>query len=504
MKVLLDTNILIHREASKVLNEEIGTLFNWLDKLGYGKCIHPLSAQELEKHSDPNVVKTIQAKIKNYNLLKTEAPETKEIVAVREKYDKNDNDNIDTSLLKELFANRVDILITEDRKMHTKASDLGISSSVFTIDDFLEKVTSENPELSDYNVLSVRKEYFGKIDIKDSFFDSFRVDYEGFDNWFNKKADEEAYICQSDKGEMLAFLYVKREGTDENYGDIAPVFSKKKRLKIGTFKVISNGFKLGERFLKIVFDNALNYHVDDIYVTLFRKTEEHERLIGLLEDWGFHEHGVKQTPTGDELVFVKAFHPEPDHEHPKLTYPFVDRNRRYFLVPIYPQYHTDLLPDSILKTESPKDFIENEPHRNAIQKVYISRSIFRDLIPGDIIVFYRTGGLYKAVTTTIGIVDEVKNGIENEEQFIQLCRKRSVFPDDELKAHWDYNKYNKPFIVNFLYLYSFPKRLILKRLIELGIIADVRSAPRGFEQITPEQFNLILRESESDESFIVD
>ena len=504
MRVLLDTNILIHREANRVLNEEIGTLFNWLDKLRYEKCIHPLSVRELEKHSDQNVVKTFQAKIKNYNLLKTEAPEAIEIEAIRKKYDTNDNDNIDTSLLKEVFANRVDILITEDRKVHTKALELGISSSVFTIDDFLEKVTSENPDLSDYDVLSVRKEYFGKIDIKDSFFDSFRTDYKGFDAWFNRKADEEAYVCQSDTGEMLAFLYVKREEADENYTDIEPAFSKKNRLKIGTFKVISNGYKLGERFLKIVFDNALNYHVDEVYVTLFRRTEEHERLIGLLEDWGFCQHGAKRTPTGDELVFVKTFHPVPDQAQPKLTYPFIDRERRYFIVPIYPQYHTELFPDSILNNESPQDFIENEPHRNAIQKVYICRSIYRDLEPGDIIAFYRTGGYYKAVISTVGIVEGVVHDISSEDDFIQLCRKRSVFTDNQLKEHWNYQKWNRPFIVNFLYLYSFPKRLNLKTLIELGIIADVHSAPRGFVQITQEQFNVLIRESNADESFIID
>ena len=32
MKVLLDTNIIIHREASKVVNQDVGTLFKWLDK----------------------------------------------------------------------------------------------------------------------------------------------------------------------------------------------------------------------------------------------------------------------------------------------------------------------------------------------------------------------------------------------------------------------------------------------------------------------------------------
>ncbi|MBF0329951.1 MAG: hypothetical protein HQL10_12395 [Nitrospirae bacterium] len=502
MRALLDTNILIHREASRVVNEEIGTLFNWLDKLHYEKCIHPLSLDEIKKHQDASVVKTIHTKLKNYNTLKTEAPEDAEIAAIRKKYDSNENDSIDTSLLKELFAKRVDCLITEDRKIHIKAADLCISDRVFTIDDFLEKITAEHPSLSEYKVLSVKKDYFGNISINDPFFDSFKADYDGFEEWFNKKADEVAYICQSENKTLLAFLYIKIENADENYSDIAPVLAPKKRLKIGTFKVISNGYKLGERFLKIVFDNALRNNVDEIYVTIFHTREEHIRLIGLIEDWGFRYHGIKHSPSGDEKVFTKDFRPPPESENPKKTYPFISRTRRYFIVPIYPAYHTELLPDSILNNESPSNYIESEPHRNAIQKVYVSRSIFRDLVPGDIILFYRTGGYYEGVVTTIGVVDSVVTDIKNEDDFIRLCRKRSVFSDTELRRHWNYSS-NRPFIVNFLYLYSLPKRPNLKTLIEKGIIRDVESAPRGFEQLSASKFNEILRISETNESFII-
>ncbi len=508
MKALLDTNILIHREANKIINEEIGTLFNWLDRLHYEKCIHHLSVEELKKHSDPSVVKTIQAKIKNYNILKTEPPETEDITQIRKKYDRNDNDGIDTSLLKEVYSKRVDYLITEDRKIHEKASDLGISDLVFTIDDFIGKVTAENPALSEYKVLSVKKEYFGNIDIKDPFFDSFKEDYDGFEEWFNKKSDENAYICQSDTGDIFAFLYVKKEGSDENYADIDPVFSHKLRLKIGTFKVITNGFKLGERFLKIIFDNALKNNVDEIYVTLFHSREEHDRLIGLLVDWGFSYHGIKNSKSGTEKVYTKNFRPKPDKEQPKITYPFISSDRRYFLVPIYPEYHTELLPDSILNNESPRDYVENEPHRNAIQKVYISRSFYRDLSPGDIILFYRTGGYYKSVISTLGIVESVVDNISDEAEFIKLCRKRSVFTDSKLAEYWNHKARNsrwyKPFIVNFLYLYSLPKRLNMEILIRLGVLADVQSAPRGFERIEPEHFKIIMEASESDENFIID
>lgn len=508
MRVLLDTNILIHREANRVLNDDIGILFGWLDKLKHEKCIHPLSLHEIRKYKDKKTIETIELKIKNYVQLKTEAPESDEIQAIRNKYDSSENDAIDTSLLKEVFAGRVGCLITEDRNIHRKASELGIGNLVFSIDGYLEKVSAENPGLTEYKTLSVSKEYFGNINLTDAFFDSFRTDYEGFDKWFNSKADEIAYICRSEHGEMLAFLYIKIEGADENYSDIVPVFEKRKRLKIGTFKVISNGFKLGERFLKIVFDNSLANNVDEVYVTLFDYTDEHERLIGLLEDWGFIAHGIKHTPTGEERVYVKDFRPTPDTEHPKQTYPFIDKKRRYFIVPIYPEYHTELFPDSILNNESPKDFVENQPHRNAIQKVYISRSYFKGLEPGDVIVFYRTktpgtNAYYTSVVTTIGVVDSVFTHITSEQEFIGLCRKRSVFTDDQLREHWRYNPRYKPFIVNFLYLYSFPKRPNLKSLIDMGIIASTSSVPRGFEEITEHQFAQIIEASKSDERFII-
>jgi hypothetical protein len=90
-----------------------------------------------------------------------------------------------------------------------------------------------------------------------------------------------------------------------------------------------------------------------------------------------------------------------DPSNPALTFPFVSEATRAFIVPIYPDYHTSLLPDSILRTESPADFIEQYPHRNAIRKVYICRSIYRDLHRGDAIVFYRTGGYYKSVVTPV-------------------------------------------------------------------------------------------------------
>jgi hypothetical protein len=353
-RALLDTNILIHREGRKVVRDDIGTLFRWLEELKYERLVHPDSVSEVRKHQDPEVVRTIERKLESYKALKTKAPDTPGITQIRAE-DTTENDKVDTSMLAEVAADRVDFLITEDRGLHRKAARLGFAGRVFTIDAFLEKVTAENPGLADYKVLSVKKELFGNVDVAADFFESFRTDYPGFDGWFNRKADETAYVCRSGDGEIVAFLYLKREGADENYGDIEPPFRRAQRLKIGTLKVVSNGFKLGERFLKIVFDNALRH----------------------------------------------------------------------------------------------------------------------------------------------GVID----GIPDLPAFLAACRKRSVFTDKELQAHWDYSK-SRPFVVNFLFIYSLPKRPTLEKLDGIGFV-KASKPPRGFARVSDESFEKLLQISNADTRFIV-
>ncbi len=509
VKALLDTNIIIHREsASKAINPDIGILFKWLEKAKYQKYIHPITIEEINKNPNKDTVQTFNTKIANYEILKTVAPLADKIISIGEKFDVTENDRNDTLLLNELFCDRVDVLISEDRKIHSKAKELNIGEKVFTIDSFLEKIVSENPELINYNILSVTKKFFGDINLNDTFFDSFREDYIEFDKWFNKKASDEAYVTiNGDK--LLSFLYMKIEDGNENYSDISPPLHPAKRLKIGTFKVIGNGVRLGERFLKVIFDNALQNRVSEIYVTIFDKREEQNRLIQLLEEWGFKLHGIKQSKNGNEKVFIRDFTPFFNILNPKLTYPYISTANSFFLVPVYPEYHTELLPDSYLRTESPKDFIENKPHRNAISKVYISRSIERNVKRGDVLIFYRTAdkgsAYFTSVITTIAIVEEKIDGILNEQEFIIKCRKRSVFTDEELKKHWNYNPKYRPFIINFLYVLSFPlgKRINRQRLMELGILDGSDNEIRGLKEIGEEQFETILKDTGTNESIIV-
>jgi len=501
MKALLDTNIIIHREAGKVVNQDIGILFRWLDRVKYAKCIHPVTIAEIEKNPNKDTVKAFLIKLSSYEQINIPTPLQQDVRKVSEEIDTNENDKNDTRLLNEVFVGRVDILITEDKKIHLKAAKLNISDKVYKIDSFLEKIFSEHPDLVNYKVLNVQKKHFGHINIADDFFTSLKEDYPGFDKWFLIKSDDLAYVTvNKENGLILSFLYLKVEYEEENYHDIAPIFKPKKRLKVGTFKVINNGFRLGERFMKIIFDNALVNRVEEIYVTIFDHRDEQKRLIELIEQWGFMFWGMK----GNERVYVRNFNPTFQIDNLKTIYPYISKRQDIFIVPIYESYHTELLPDSILNTESPLEFVEDFPHRNGISKVYVSKAMHPHPKPGDLLIFYRTGGYHKSVVTTIGITQEIVYDIKSVEDFIKQCSKGSVFPESELKAMWNYNKYKKPFIVRFLYVYSFPHRINMKRLIELGILNGIDDAPRGFRPISTEQFELILKNTKSDESFIID
>lgn len=65
-------------------------------------------------------------------------------------------------------------------------------------------------------------------------------------------------------------MYLKIE--NENVTDVTPQLPMRKHLKVGTFKFESRGTLRGERFIKKIFDHALECDADDIYVTVYQNT----------------------------------------------------------------------------------------------------------------------------------------------------------------------------------------------------------------------------------------
>lgn len=211
MRVLLDTNIIIYRENKKMTNYSIGHLFRWLDKLKYDKLIHPLTKKEIAEYQYADPAEAMTLKLDAYQELKTQALMAEQVAAFAAATDKNENDRVDTALLNEVYQGRVNLLITEDKRLWRKAELLGLGHKVLSINAFLTVATSENPDLIEYKALAVQKVTIGRLDVRNEFFDSLRDTYVGFDAWFSKKCDEDAYICRDDTGQLLGFLYLKTE-----------------------------------------------------------------------------------------------------------------------------------------------------------------------------------------------------------------------------------------------------------------------------------------------------
>ena len=110
---------------------------------------------------------------------------------------------------------------------------------------------------------------FKEVNLDDPFFDSLKADYKGFEEWFGRKSDNDAYIQKKNDGSLQAFLYLKIE--DEAITDVIPNFPEAKRLKVGTFKIEAHNTKLGERFVRMIMYHALYEKVEEIYVTIFEK-----------------------------------------------------------------------------------------------------------------------------------------------------------------------------------------------------------------------------------------
>ncbi len=145
---------------------------------------------------------------------------------------------------------------------------------------------------------------FREVELSDVFFDSLKGDYPGFEGWFLSKGQEKAYVSYDDIGEIDGFLYLKVE--DEDLNDMTPSFQKKKRIKCGTFKIDARGTKMGERFVRKIFDFAMLHNISEIYVTIFDK---HQGLINLLSRYGFRLCARKNAMTvnGQEGVYFKDF-----------------------------------------------------------------------------------------------------------------------------------------------------------------------------------------------------
>lgn len=347
----------------------------------------------------------------------------------------------------------------------------------------------------------MKKVKIGDLNIGNSFFDSLRADYPGFDTWLQRKAGEDAYIIEQDQGELDGFLYLKRESGP--LVDVSPSRPDLDRLKVGTLKINPHGTRLGERFIKKALDIAIYGACKEVYVTILPK---HRVLMDLFGRYGFVREATKQSAAGEELVLVK---PLPAARHDILAnYPFVSRSSRKFLLSLKPEWHSRLLPDSILRTEDPHEIVTDISHTNSIHKVYLtSMGDTSQLRRGDVLAIYRTtdqpgNAHYRSVVTSLCTVEEVQtlSDFPTLQSFIDYCIDYSVFTEPELVDFYRTRRFKT--IFRFTYNYALPKRPNRAFMIEeLGMPTDTYW---GFFELGPRIFYSIFTKGQGNESLIVD
>lgn len=340
---------------------------------------------------------------------------------------------------------------------------------------------------------------FRELRLDDPFFDSLKKGYVDFADWFARKADADVYVVEDDTA-MSGMIYLKPEIGP--VPDVDPPLPHLRWLKVGTLKIEGRGTKLGERVLKKIFDTAIAENMNGVYVTVF---DVHEELIRLFERYGFERAGTKTTDSGEESVYVRRL--DRFSGNMLSDYPFVHtESRRSWLLAVYPEYHTQLLPDSILNNEA-REIVRDVSHTNTIHKVYVGKIPLTRMSPGDAVVIYRTTdhkgpAHYRSVASSICIIEEVrrKKDFAGVEAFLEYTAPHSVFSEEELREQFDEG--DRLYVARMTYNVAFNRRITRGRLLEE---AHISVHPRwDLRELTPTQFRAIVEMGDVNARIVVD
>lgn len=428
LRFLLDTNILIPLQDSyQVLEANLANFVRLAGVGGHQLLYPPATIADFER--DPNADRRARSlqRIRQYDVLQQPAPCPWNTDAT------SPNDACDNEILYALECDAVHALVTEDRGIHAKAGARNLSDRVYTIqtaEDWLRRLHEPRlvvlPNIQDVPLHSLTPL------LGSSFFDSLRDGYDGFDDWFRRKAREnrKAWVFR-DGGAELAAICVYAVQSDEVINDDGAKLDGAS-LKLCTFKVgeTVRGRKIGELFLKAAFRYATENACEHVFI--HANAERHDYLIRMLADFGFKEHGSYR---GD-LVLVKR-HPRqpPDAsvaqplEYARQFFPHYRRDPavRKFLIPIQPQFHAELFPD--YSAVQGHLFATSGSVGNAIKLAYLCHAQTKAISAGDVVLFYRTGD-EKAVTS-VGVVDRFEM-LTDAARIASLVSRRTVYGIDEI------------------------------------------------------------------------
>ena len=501
MRVLLDTNILIHREQNQILSPNLQELLRSLNMADIKMLVHPESVKEIANDPNENRRNINLSKVGTYLVLEQPPNFSKDytfLETIKQRPNKK-HDKIDNALLYAIYKDAAHFLVTEDKGIHKKADKLSVKDRVLSIEEgvTLFGKTARSDGVNGTPVLQYVPA--NTLNLNDPFFDSLKEDYKGFLKWWEKISREgrECWVYLDDDDAIGAFLMYKLEDEVVELGSIQAL-PRKKRVKISTLKVSRFGFKVGELFIKLSVGYAQENGVSEIYLTHY--TKEPDTLVSLIQEYGFKFAGL--TP-GGEGVFLKRLYPDKTElegltpaEISKQFWPtFCDGDHVHkFIVPIKPEYHLRLFKEGEEQTLLPEHAKEFITQRNTIGKAYLSHARIKKLSAGDILLFYRSRDQHKI--TTLGVVEKVFEGLEEADEIQKLVGKRSVYSPEEMR-----DIALKPTIVilfSWHLRFRTPPNLNLLRRIEI-----LKAAPQTIMQISHEKYLNLKGRGGIDERFTV-
>lgn len=496
-RILIDTNIIIYREDLKKVPDDVQELLRILNETEHKVVTHPLSLEEIKKDKNADRKEIVLSKLRTYPIIESPPrPEEDDEFVSLIGQTSNTHDIVDNHLLYCIYKNAVDFLITEDEKIHRKAIRTGIADRIFHVNEALEYFRKEIAERI-LHPPPLKHLPVHNLNLDDPIFDSLKRDYEGFGRWWEKisKEGRKAWI-HFVNGRIGAILILK----DENEPiDSIPPLPKKKRLKICTLKVdpIDRGSKIGELFIKISIQTAIQKGIDEVYLTHF--TESNDFLVSLIEEYGFRHIAEKEN---GEDVFVKQLVPyghkayKPQEVY-KVFYPsFYDGDQvNKFIIPIKPIWHnrlfTEYKPRQITLGESIGEFVVEG---NTIKKAYLCHSRIKDMRESDILLFYRSGDVRGI--TSIGVVEKVYDNLTNPNEIVSYVGKRSVYSLSEIKEIS-----RKPTkIILFWWITHFKKPIKYRSLLDNEVL---KGPPQTIIKIPHNKYLKIKEVAEIDDRYTI-
>ncbi|MGE4232050.1 MAG: GNAT family N-acetyltransferase [Bacteriovoracia bacterium] len=483
LSLLLDTNVIIQFEEvgpDRKLKDKFQQLHALMVEHSIPFNYHPLTENDLDNDKDRDRLGEMLSRLKKYP--KLDQPPLADGPDLEKQFGgmKKTNDVVDCQLLFAVRRNCATYLISEDDGLHKRARNAGLEDRVLFVQEAIDLIIRRYKPQT-IQLPNVNHEYLYSLDLSNSFFDSLKADYNGFEGWIAKNSKRRCWTIKVN-GNLAGLCIYKHDESVEHHGIPMP------SMKLCTFKVADehNGRKFGELLLKMAHQHAVKNKMEGMWVTTH---EKQGALIHFLTTFGFRVHSDLK---GKDMIFYKIMNPPVDLpsmsplEFHVLYSPHVfdDPKIKKFVIPIQSQFHDALFPEV-----TPQPTLAGLPTgdsvpENTIRKVYLSHSRITTLEPGSLIYFYRSSP--EQYIHTFAIIERARR-LSDMDSLAAAIGKRSVYSTDEVEKMIE----KEVLVIDFRLIAHSEKPIELAELTKTAIFNQ--RPPQSIMELPHERYQKLKR-----------